>query len=70
MDVLGLIKSKLGVKKPQEKPTPSTGYGVASARLKNKLINKSEKPQLVQLEAEEFEASRKAASKSGQGYNY
>ena len=70
MDVLGLIKSKLGVKKPQEKPVPSTGYGVASARLKNKLINKNEKPQLVQLEAEEFEAKRKIAESKKQTMEY
>ena len=70
MDVLGMIKSKLGVKKPQEKPVPSIGYGVASAKLKNKLVNKNEKPQLMQLEAEEFEAKRKAASKNKQGYSY
>ena len=70
MDVLGLIKSKLGVKKPQEKPAPSTGYGVASAKLKNKLINKNEKPQLVQLEAEEFEAKRKIAESKKQTMEY
>ena len=58
------------MKKPQEKPVPSIGYGVASAKLKNKLVNKNEKPQLMQLEAEEFEAKRKAASKNKQGYSY
>lgn len=71
MDVLGMLKSKLGVKKPQEKPMGQKGFGVAPPSvLKNKMINRNEKSQLMQLEAEEFEMKKKAAMKNKQGYNY